>query len=88
MFHVSLLRKYVSDPNYVLSDLPQVVHNGEMLTEPERILQVDLQYLKNRSFRRFLIKWKDYPEGEASWELENEFRKTYPNFVIADNDLI
>jgi hypothetical protein len=87
IFHVSLLRRYVSDPAHVLPDLPQVAPEGEMLAEPERILQVDLQHLRNRSFRRFLIKWKDYPEDEASWELENEFKETYPNFVIADNDL-
>jgi hypothetical protein len=52
----------------VLPDLPQVVLEGEMLAEPERILQVDLQHLRNRSFRRFLIKWKIFPEDEASWE--------------------
>ena len=88
VFYVSLLRKYISNPNHVLPDFPQVVHEGEMLVELEKILQVDLQYLRNRSFMRFLIKWKYYPKDEASWELENEFREIYPNFVIADNDLI
>ena len=72
----------------MLPDLPQVIPEGERLAEPERILQVDLQHLMNKSFRRFLIKWKDYPEDEVSWELENEFRDTYPIFVIANNDLI
>ena len=42
MFHLSLLRRYVSDPNHVLPDLPQVVHEGKMLAKPERILHVDL----------------------------------------------
>jgi hypothetical protein len=88
VFHVSQLRRYIFDPAHVLLNLPQVAHEGEMLAEPERILQVDLQHLRNRSFRRFLIKWNDYPEDEASWKLENEFRVTYPNFVIVDNDLI
>ena len=36
----------------------QVVPEGEMLAVPERILQVHLQHLRNRSFRRFLIKWE------------------------------
>ena len=88
VFHVSLLRKDVSDPNHVLPNLPQVVPKGDMLTELERILQVDLQHLRIRSFKRFFIKWKNSLEDEALWELENEFRKTYPNFVVADNDLI
>ena len=59
-----------------------------MLIKPKKKLNVNLQHLKNRSFMRFLIKWNDYLEDEASWELENEFRETCPNFVIEDNDLI
>ena len=53
-----------------------------MLAEPERILQVDLQHLKNRFFGRFFIKYKDYPEDEASWELENKFREPYPDLSL------
>jgi hypothetical protein len=55
VFHVSLLRRYVFDPTHVLPDLPQAVLEGEILAEFERILQVDLQHLRNRSFKRFLI---------------------------------
>jgi hypothetical protein len=87
VFHISLLRKYVSNPTHVLSDLPNAAIEGELLAEPERILKVDTQYLRNRSFQRFLIKWKYYLEEDASWEREVDFRANYPNFVIADNDL-
>jgi hypothetical protein len=41
VFHVSLLRKYVSDPTHVLSELPNATIEGELLAEPERILKVD-----------------------------------------------
>ena len=88
VFHVSLLKRYVSDPNHVLPNFPRVVLEGEMLAKPERILQVDLLHLRNRSFRIFPLNWKAYPEDEALWELENEFKKTYPNFVIAHNNFI
>jgi hypothetical protein len=87
VFHVSLLRRYVSDPTHVLSELPNAAIEGKLLAEPERILKVDTQYLRNRSFQRFLVKWKDYPKKEASWEREVDFRINYPNFIIADNDL-
>jgi hypothetical protein len=87
VFHVSLLRNYVSDPAHVLSDLPNAAIEGELLVEPERTLKVDTQHLRNRSFRRFLVKWKDYPIEEASWERKVDFRTNYPNSVIADNDL-
>ena len=36
VFHVSLLRRYVSNPNHVLSYLPQVVPEGEMLAKPTK----------------------------------------------------
>jgi hypothetical protein len=67
--------------------LPNAAIEGELLAEPERILKVDTQHLRNRSFQRFLVKWKDYPEEEASWEREVDFRANYPNFVIEDNTL-
>ena len=46
-----------------------------------------LQHLKNMSLKISLSKWNYYPKDEASWELENKFKQTYPNFVIEDNDL-
>ena len=36
----------------------------------------------------YLIQWKDHSEDGASWELENDFREFYLNFVVEDNDLI
>jgi hypothetical protein len=41
----------VSDPTYVLSDLPNAAIDGELLAELERILKVDTQHLRNRSFQ-------------------------------------
>ena len=38
VFYIILLRRYVSDPNHVLSNLFQVVIEEKMLPEPKRIL--------------------------------------------------
>lgn len=65
---MSLLRKYVLDPNHVLLELLKVARKGTLLREPEKILQVDAQRLHNRPFERNLIKWKIYLEGEAFGE--------------------
>jgi hypothetical protein len=56
VFHVSLLRRYVSDLTHVLSELPNAAIEGELLANPERILKVDTQHMRNRSFQRFLVK--------------------------------
>jgi hypothetical protein len=52
--HISLLNIYVSNINHEQPDLPQVVYEGEMLVEPENILQIYVQHLMNRSFKWFL----------------------------------
>ena len=66
----------------------QVVPEGEMLAD----LKEFCRFICNTSgiglLGDFLLNGKDYHENEASWELENEFRETYPNFVIVDTDLI
>jgi len=80
------LRKYISDSSHVVPDLPKVVLEGTLFAEPETILKVDMQHLWNKSFRRLLIKWKDYLEDEAFGEREIDFRKDYSSFVIKDND--
>ena len=80
----SLLRRYVSDPNHVLSNLLQVVKEGEMLVELERICK----FICNTSGIGHSRDLQDYPEDEASWKLENKLKKTNSNFVIVDNDLI
>ena len=59
-----------------------------MLARHERILKVDLQHLNEQFIQEVLIEWKDYPKDEVTWDLENEFKVPYPNFVNADNDLI
>ena len=69
-----------------MPDLPKGAPEGELLAEPEKILRVDNQQLRNKTFRRFYVKWKDYPEEEVSWERKVDIRRDYPDFVIADND--
>ena len=59
---MGLLRNYVSDPNHILSNLPKVAPKEELLAEPEKILKIENQHLRNKTFRRFYVKWKDYPE--------------------------
>ena len=56
MFYVSLLRKYVSNPTHVFSELLNAAIENKLLAAHERILKVDIQHLKNRSFQIFLVK--------------------------------
>jgi hypothetical protein len=50
MFHVSLLKKYVTDPNHVIDCIViQVEHEGDFRVEPVRILDPKIKVLRNKS---------------------------------------
>ena len=55
----------MSDPNRILLDLPKAAPEGEFLGDPKKILKIENQHLRNETFCRFHVKWKDYPEEEA-----------------------
>jgi len=65
LFYMSLLRKYVYDPNHILPDLPKDALEGELFAKPEKILKIENQHLRNKTFCRFYVKWKDYLEEKA-----------------------
>jgi hypothetical protein len=41
-----------------------------LATSPKEILQVRERKLRNRVVREFLVKWKDLPVEDATWENE------------------
>ena len=50
MFHVSLLKKYVSDPNHVIYwNVIQVEHEEDFRVEPVRILDRKVKVLRNKA---------------------------------------
>ncbi len=43
VFHVSLLRKFLSDPNKLLQDLLQAMVEGKIIVEPKHILKTKMK---------------------------------------------
>ena len=79
VFHVSNLRKYVSDPDHVIRHEPlQVKENLTYVEEPIRILEKAEKKLRNRSIPYVKELWKHHKVAEATWELESELREKYP----------
>ena len=56
IFHVGLLKKYVFDPYHILSDLLKIALKGEFIVDPDKILKLKNQCLKNKTFSRFYVK--------------------------------
>ena len=70
VFHVSLLKRYVHDPNHVINwDVIQVEPKGEFQIEPMRILDRKVTMLQNRAIGHVKVQWEHYRPKEAMWEL-------------------
>ena len=66
IFHVSLLKKYVHDPNLVINwDVIQVELEGEFQIEPMRILDRKVTMLWNQAIGQVKVQWEHYGLGEA-----------------------
>ena len=79
VFHVSLLKKYVHDPNNVIDwDVIQVEPEGEFQTEPLCILDKKVTLLRNRAIRQGKMQWKHFGLDEATWDLEDSMKEAYP----------
>ena len=85
VFHASLLKKYVHDPNHVVNwDVIQVVPEGEFQINPMHILDRKVIMLRNRAIWQVKVQWEHYGLEVAMWELEDAMQLAHPvlfNFV-------
>ncbi|XP_038889377.1 uncharacterized protein LOC120079296 [Benincasa hispida] len=79
VFHVSMLRKYVADPSYVVDFEPlQLNENFRYEEKPIRILAREVKTLRNRKIVLVKVLWQNHQFKEATWEREDEKRAQYP----------
>jgi hypothetical protein len=79
VFHISMLRKYVSDPTHVLESKPlQVQANMTYEETSTRILDRREQVLRNKTISLVKVLWSNHSVEEASWELEESMQEKYP----------
>ena len=79
VFHVSLLKIYVHDPNHLINwDLIQVEPKGDFQTEPMRILDRKVTMLWNRAIGQVKVQWEHYEPEEVTWEREDAMRLVHP----------
>ncbi|XP_073304105.1 uncharacterized protein [Primulina huaijiensis] len=87
VFHVSQLRKYISDPSHMLEAEPLMIESnlGEELKYKEvpiRIVDTKDQVLRRRVIPYVKVQWSNHTEREATWELEKRMRDQYPYLFI------
>ncbi|KAM6562829.1 hypothetical protein CsatB_022827 [Cannabis sativa] len=79
VFHVSQLRKYVSDPSHVLSYETLGLQEDLSYNErPIKILDQKDRILRNKTITLVKVLWRNSVVEEATWELESDMREQYP----------
>ena len=79
VFHVSMLRRYISDPSHVLSQEPLALDPN--LSYEERLVKIlnkRVKELRNKKIHLVKVLWCNQSVEESTWELEDEMRKKYP----------
>ena len=80
VFHVSMLRKYVSDLSHVLVSEPIEVREDLTYQEqPVQILDRKDKALRNKVIPLVKVLWRNHKVEEATWEREDEMRAKYPH---------
>ena len=75
VFHVSCLKKVIGDQLLVQRIFPELDEEGKIILEPEAVTETRTQQLRNRSISEYLIKWKNLPTEDSTWEDENFIQK-------------
>nr|XP_016494732.1 PREDICTED: uncharacterized protein LOC107813922 [Nicotiana tabacum] len=79
VFHVSMLRKCISDSSHVL-EAPTVPLDEKLSYEEEPMAIVDrqLRNLRSKEIMFVIVIWRNHTVEEATWEVEDVMRVKYP----------
>jgi hypothetical protein len=62
--------------------LPPLDEEGKLILIPEEILEVREKNLRRRSIKEYLVKWKDLPIEDATWESEQVLQETGSELLV------
>ena len=78
VFHVSILRICAHNSTHEIDFFDIEINNNVTYNEgPMRVLDHELQKLRNKEIPLVKIQWKYHNEGEPLWELESEMLKKF-----------
>jgi hypothetical protein len=80
VFHVSMLRKYITNPDVIMEYEPLEIQEGlTYVEEPVKIMDKKEQVLRTKMIPIVKVLWRNHGVEEASWEVENDMRSRYPH---------
>ena len=80
VFHVSMLRKCVGDPNAIVPlEVVGVVEDNLTYEEvPVQILDRQVKRLRNKEVASVKVLWRNQQVESATWEAEEDMQRRYP----------
>ena len=80
VFHVSMLKRYHGDGNYIIRwDSVLLYENLTYEEEPVSILDREVRKLRSREIASIKVQWKNRLVEESTWEKEADMRERYPH---------
>jgi hypothetical protein len=80
VFHVSMLRKYIANPDVIVEYEPLEIQEGlTYVEEPIKIVDKKEQVLHTKTIPIIKVLWCNCRVKEASWEAEHDMQSRYPH---------
>ncbi|GMI79877.1 hypothetical protein HRI_001657000 [Hibiscus trionum] len=78
VFHVSMLRRYRSDPSHVMP-VEEIELNSDLSYDEEsvRILDLKSKFLRGKTIEIVKVLWRHRGVEEATWEIKADMLKTF-----------
>ncbi|XP_028080880.1 uncharacterized protein LOC114282403 [Camellia sinensis] len=89
VFHVSMLRQYLRDPEHVVDyENMEVQEDLSYEEQPVQILNRRNQVLRNKTIPLIKVLWRNHRIEEGTWETESQMRAKYPHLFEKQGDEI
>ena len=86
VFHVSMLRRYRSNPSHVVSsETIELIPDLTYEEEPIEILAREVRELRTKRIPLIKVLWRNHKTEEATWESEEAMRQPYPQLFNEGN---
>ena len=80
IFHVSILRKYITNPDVVVEYEPLKIQEGLVyVEEPMKIVDKKEHVLHTKMIPIVKVLWRNHGVEEALWKAEQDMRSRYPH---------
>jgi hypothetical protein len=82
VFHVSCLKRVLGHEITTSTDLPSLDEEGKLVLTSEKIIDVRERRLRSRVIQEYLVRWRDLPAEDATWEGEQILQ--HPGLVLLE----